>query len=124
MADILIMSYSFNTILILSLNSIVNFTKGINEYIGKLPVDKYMDSVSGIGHRVKHGHDLTFLPEIYNKFGIDGVSGYFSHIIKDLMSPHGVPLSLLLMILENCLVYLICNLLIGLVLILVILFLV
>lgn len=71
---------------------LVNFTKVLNEVGKPNQVDIFMDSIKGVGHRIKHGHDLSDLPVIFEKFGWDGVGNFFKHLIgADFMSPHGIP---------------------------------
>ena len=92
-ADLMIAYLNASQVLAnVSSSEIINLTKVFNNVAGTTPVDRFMDSVSGVGHRIKHGHDLSYLPEIFNKFGISGVADYFAHIARDFMSPHGVPI--------------------------------
>lgn len=71
---------------------LVNFTKVLNEVGTPNNVDRFMDAKAGLGHRVAHGHDLSYLPEVFDKFGLDGVAKFFKHLLTaDLMSPHGIP---------------------------------
>ncbi len=74
---------------------IVDNLKYVNDVVGSAPVDKWMDSISGVGHRIKHGHSLGDLSEVFDQFGLDGVLDYFNHLGKDLCSPHGIPLPFL-----------------------------
>jgi hypothetical protein len=76
----------------LSNNPVVNSLKHLNNVVGSTPVDAFMDSVSGMGHRLAHGHDISYLPEIYSKYGLKGVKDFFAHMTLDVMSPHGVPI--------------------------------
>ena len=55
-------------------------------------VDAMMDSVSGLGHRIKHGHDVQGLIEAYHLEGIEGIGLWFDHMAKDFTSPAGIPL--------------------------------
>ena len=72
---------------------IVSITKVLNESGASNNVDLFMDSVKGLGHRIKHGHDLSNLLEVYENYGFDGVIKFFKHLFgEDLMSPHGIPL--------------------------------
>ena len=73
--------------------ALVNFTKILNEVGTPNKVDIYMDFVKGVGHRVKHGHDISSLPVIFDKFGWDGIAKFTKHLlIADIMSPHGIPI--------------------------------
>ncbi len=76
----------------LSRDLVVGLTKSLNDDSFPGVVDLFMDQARGRGHRVVFGHDLSYLPEIYDKFGLSGVSGYFKHLSKDVMSTDGVPL--------------------------------
>jgi hypothetical protein len=71
---------------------IVEATKVFNDVAGTTAVDRYMDAVSGFGHRIVHGHSLDNLPVIYEKLGLSGVGDYFVHGLRDVMSPHGMPI--------------------------------
>ena len=71
---------------------IVSVTKAANDVVGSTAVDAFMDSAKGIGHRIVHGHSLDNIPAIFNKFGMSGVGDYFSHGLRDVMSPHGMPI--------------------------------
>lgn len=55
-------------------------------------VDAMMDSVSGMGHRIKQGHDMQGLIESYHLQGIEGIGLWFDHMAKDFTSPAGIPL--------------------------------
>ncbi|MER1985316.1 MAG: hypothetical protein ABS948_05410 [Solibacillus sp.] len=55
-------------------------------------VDAMMDSVSGMGHRMKHGHDIQGLIESYHLQGFEGIGLWFDHMAKDFTSPAGIPL--------------------------------
>ena len=71
---------------------LVEVTKGLNNGAGAHAVDAFMDAAKGRGHRIVFGHDISYLPEIFDKFGMKGVGQYFAHLFKDVMSPHGIPL--------------------------------
>ena len=71
---------------------IIDYTKSFNDVAGKTAVDAFMDQAVGRGHRIVHGHDLSYLPEIYSKFGLEGIGDFFAHSIRDVMSPDGLPL--------------------------------
>lgn len=72
--------------------NLIDVTKVLNEVTGSSLVDSFMDAAKGVGHRVEFGHSLDYLPTIYERFGITGVVDYFSHGIRDVMSPHGMPM--------------------------------
>lgn len=55
-------------------------------------VDAMMDSVAGMGHRIKHGHDIQGLIDAYQLEGIEGIGLWFDHMAKDFTSPAGIPL--------------------------------
>lgn len=55
-------------------------------------VDAMMDSVAGMGHRLKQGHDMQGLIESYHLQGIEGIGLWFDHMLKDFTSPAGIPL--------------------------------
>ncbi len=55
-------------------------------------VDRWIDSTSGSGHRLKFGHSLDFLPEVVEKFGVEGVPAFFLHISQDFFSHDGIPI--------------------------------
>jgi len=71
---------------------LVDFTKVINDVVGSTNVDKFMDAAAGYGHRIAHGHSAEFLPEIYEKFGFSGLVDASTHWLRDLCTPHGVPI--------------------------------
>ena len=71
---------------------LVELTKVLNNGAGAHAVDAFMDAVRGRGHRIVFGHDISYLPEIFDKFGLGGVKQYFVHLSKDVMSPDGIPL--------------------------------
>ena len=71
---------------------ITDLTKYINESGATSAIDTFMDSVTGRGHRIVFGHDLSSLPDVYQKFGLDGIYDYFKHLGKDVMSPDGIPI--------------------------------
>lgn len=56
---------------------LVNFTKVLNSDVNPGGVDLFMDAAAGRGHRIVTGHDFSYLPEIYEKFGV-GSTPYFS----------------------------------------------
>jgi tetratricopeptide (TPR) repeat protein len=55
-------------------------------------INKYMDSVAGVGHRLKFGHSIENLPQIIEKFGIEGVPAYFMHVVQDFTTVGGLPI--------------------------------
>ena len=56
---------------------IIPYTKMIDKGLPPTELSQWMDSVSGFGHRVKHGHDfLANIGDIYKKFGTQGVFKY------------------------------------------------
>ncbi|MAT98220.1 MAG: hypothetical protein CL608_13830 [Anaerolineaceae bacterium] len=63
---------------------------------GHLPrwaaVNRYMDQVSGSGHRLKFGHSIDHLPEIVERFGIEGVPAYTMHLLQDFTTVDGIPM--------------------------------
>ncbi len=54
-------------------------------------VNKFMDQVSGKGHRLKHGHSIEYLPEIIERFGVKGVPAYTMHLLQDFTTTDGIP---------------------------------
>lgn len=54
-------------------------------------INKFMDSVAGKGHRLKFGHSLDCLPQIVEKFGIEGVPAMFMHLLQDFTTVDGIP---------------------------------
>ena len=55
-------------------------------------VNQFMDSVAGRGHRLKFGHSVDYLPQIIEKFGIEGVPAYFMHLLQDFTTIDGIPI--------------------------------
>ena len=55
-------------------------------------VNDYIDSVSGLGHRIKFGHDFEGLSESFEIDGIEGITSWFDHMMKDFTSHDGLPL--------------------------------
>ncbi len=51
-----------------------------------------MDAATGRGHRLKFGHSIDFLPQIVEKFGIEGVPAYFTHLLQDFTTADGIPI--------------------------------
>ena len=54
-------------------------------------INKFMDSTIGVGHRLKFGHSIDYLPQIIERFGIEGVPAYFMHLLQDFTTVHGIP---------------------------------
>lgn len=54
-------------------------------------VDAAGKAVTGSGHRLKWGHSLEALPEIVEKFGVEGVPAFFTHLLQDFTSTDGIP---------------------------------
>ena len=75
-----------------SKDQLVDLTKVINNDAFPGAVDRFTDKAVGRGHRIVSGHDLTYLPEIFDKFGLRGIGDYFAHLSKDIMSPDGIPM--------------------------------
>lgn len=55
-------------------------------------VSQFMDSVPGVGHRLKFGHSIEYLPQIIEKFGIEGVPAFFGHLAQDFATVDGIPI--------------------------------
>jgi len=55
-------------------------------------VNDFIDSVSGLGHRIKFGHDFEGLSESFEIDGIEGITSWFDHMMKDFTSHDGIPL--------------------------------
>lgn len=55
-------------------------------------VNDMIDSVSGLGHRIKFGHDFEGFSEAFEIDGIHGITSWFDHMLKDFTSHDGVPL--------------------------------
>ncbi len=54
-------------------------------------INKFMDTCVGVGHRLKFGHSIEYLPKIVEKYGIEGVPAYFMHLLQDFTTTAGVP---------------------------------
>lgn len=54
-------------------------------------INKFMDSAVGVGHRLKFGHSIGYLPQVVEKFGSEGVPAYFMHLLQDFTTVHGIP---------------------------------
>lgn len=55
-------------------------------------INQYMDSVPGVGHRLKFGHSLDHLPQIIEKFGVEGVPAFTLHLLQDFTTLDGIPI--------------------------------
>lgn len=56
------------------------------------PVDEMMDSVEGMGHRIRWGHDLQGMINAFELEGVPGIYDWFKHMLLDFTSPSGIPL--------------------------------
>jgi len=54
-------------------------------------VDSAGKAIAGTGHRLKWGHSLDALPDIVERFGIEGVPAYLTHLLQDFASTDGIP---------------------------------
>lgn len=76
------------------------FKEILNEIFGKIhelghagnAVDRMMDAVDGMGHRIKWGHDLEGMLNALHLEGIAGIGDWFKHMALDFTSPAGIPL--------------------------------
>jgi len=55
-------------------------------------VNSMIDSVAGLGHRIKFGHDFNGLSKAFEIDGIEGITSWFDHMLKDFTSHDGLPL--------------------------------
>ncbi|MFZ1398278.1 MAG: hypothetical protein WAS33_15340 [Candidatus Promineifilaceae bacterium] len=55
-------------------------------------INRYMDSVAGSGHRLKFGHSLDHLPQVIEKFGVEGVPAFTFHLLQDFTTLDGIPI--------------------------------
>jgi hypothetical protein len=55
-------------------------------------INEFMDSVAGVGHRLKFGHSIEYLPQIVEKFGTEGVPAYLMHLLQDFTTVDGLPI--------------------------------
>ncbi len=55
-------------------------------------INKFMDTATGGGHRLKFGHSIDFLPQIVEKFGIEGAPAFFMHLLQDFTTVDGLPI--------------------------------
>ena len=73
-------------------HSIIQCTQKIDKYFSPTDLSRWMDSVKGPHHRVIHGHDfLANVGKVYEKFGVEGVIRYPFELMKDAITPHGIP---------------------------------
>jgi hypothetical protein len=54
-------------------------------------INKFMDTAVGAGHRLKFGHSIEYLPQIIEKFGVEGVPAFFMHLLQDFTTTAGIP---------------------------------
>lgn len=66
--------------------------KYLHDLISKGSESQIIDSISGLGHRLRGGHDLAGFLEITQEEGIEGAATWFQHMFADLMSSDGIPL--------------------------------
>lgn len=55
-------------------------------------INQFMDSVAGRGHRLKAGHSIEYLPQIVEKFGVEGIPAYTMHLMQDFTTIDGIPI--------------------------------
>ncbi len=55
-------------------------------------INQFIDSVAGRGHRLKFGHSIEYLPQIVEKFGVEGVPAYTMHLMQDFTTIDGIPI--------------------------------
>ncbi len=55
-------------------------------------INQFMDSVAGKHHRLKAGHSIEYLPQIVEKFGLEGIPAYTMHLLQDFTTIDGIPL--------------------------------
>ena len=74
-------------------HKITPYTELIDKKMPSTELSAWMDSVSGYGHRVKHGHDVAAnVGDVYDKFGMEGVLKYPGELARDATTPHGIPI--------------------------------
>ena len=74
-------------------HKIIPYTEKIDKALPATELSSWMDSVSGFGHRAKHGHDfLANIGDVYKKFGAEGVAKYPVELMQDATTPHGIPI--------------------------------
>lgn len=59
---------------------------------GETEIDKMMDAVAGMGHRIKWGHDLEGMINALDMEGVPGVIDWLQHMMLDFTSADGIPL--------------------------------
>jgi len=68
------------------------FTEKIDKSLPPTELSSWMDSISGFGHRTKHGHDfLANIGDVHKEFGFEGVAKYPAELMRDATTPHGIP---------------------------------
>ncbi len=55
-------------------------------------VNQFIDRESGRWHRLKAGHSIDHLPEIVEKFGVEGIPAYTMHLLQDFTTTDGIPI--------------------------------
>ena len=55
-------------------------------------INKFMDNAVGVGHQLKFGHSIDYLPQIVERFGSEGVPAYFMHLLQDFTTDAGLPI--------------------------------
>ena len=55
-------------------------------------INKFMDTAAGRGHRLRFGHSLDYLRQIVERYGIEGVPAYFTHLLQDFTTVDGIPI--------------------------------
>jgi hypothetical protein len=55
-------------------------------------INEFMDHAVGRGHRLRFGHSIEYLPQIVEKYGIEGVPAYFMHLLQDFTTVDGLPI--------------------------------
>ena len=73
-------------------HKIIQYTEIIDKTLEPTDLSRWMDSISGWGHRSKHGHDfLANLGGVYKEHGLEGVAKYPFELMRDSTTPHGIP---------------------------------
>lgn len=62
-------------------------------------IHRWMDTVPGSGirgggvtHRLRHGHDLAAVRQLYAEHGLPGVLVWMQHLAQDIATPTGIPI--------------------------------
>lgn len=55
-------------------------------------INAYMDSSRGKYHRLKFGHSIDYLPQIVERFGVNGIPAFFMHLVQDCATMDGIPI--------------------------------